>query len=83
MQKENIFTSSVLPCSGESGAGKTESTKLVVKQIIDICNGNTQLEQQILQVRISKQSIFPLSEDSIAQNHSSDLLGSSLCLQDK
>ncbi|KAF6019198.1 hypothetical protein EB796_022501 [Bugula neritina] len=36
--------------SGESGAGKTESTKLVVKQIIELCNGNTQLEQQILQV---------------------------------
>ena len=36
--------------SGESGAGKTESTKFVVKQIIELCNGNTQLEQQILQV---------------------------------
>ncbi|XP_006823684.1 unconventional myosin-Ia-like [Saccoglossus kowalevskii] len=36
--------------SGESGAGKTESTKLIIKQIIELCKGNTQLEQQILQV---------------------------------
>ena len=42
--------------SGESGAGKTESTKFVVKQIIELCNGNTQLEQQILQV-----SSFPIN----------------------
>ncbi|XP_041373643.1 myosin-IIIb-like [Gigantopelta aegis] len=45
-----------LPCnqciliSGESGAGKTESTKLIIKQLVDLCHGNTQLEQQILQV---------------------------------
>ncbi|BFZ01812.1 hypothetical protein BsWGS_04851 [Bradybaena similaris] len=36
--------------SGESGAGKTESTKLIIKQLVDLCRGNTQLEQQILQV---------------------------------
>ncbi|CAH1797083.1 unnamed protein product [Owenia fusiformis] len=36
--------------SGESGAGKTESTKLLIKQLIELCKGNTQLEQQILQV---------------------------------
>lgn len=36
--------------SGESGAGKTESTKLIIKQLVDLCSGNTQLERQILQV---------------------------------
>ncbi|CAL1540613.1 unnamed protein product [Lymnaea stagnalis] len=36
--------------SGESGAGKTESTKLIIKQLVELCKGNTQLEQQILQV---------------------------------
>ncbi|XP_069138328.1 myosin-IIIb-like isoform X1 [Argopecten irradians] len=36
--------------SGESGAGKTESTKLIIKQLVELCRGNTQLEQQILQV---------------------------------
>ncbi|KAK7115853.1 myosin-IIIb-like isoform X2 [Littorina saxatilis] len=36
--------------SGESGAGKTESTKLIIKQLVELCKGNTQLERQILQV---------------------------------
>ena len=29
---------------------KTESTKLIIKQLVDLCSGNTQLERQILQV---------------------------------
>ncbi|KFO73911.1 Unconventional myosin-VIIb, partial [Cuculus canorus] len=36
--------------SGESGAGKTESTKLLLQHIMNMCKGNSQLEQQILQV---------------------------------
>ncbi|NXR69009.1 MYO3B protein, partial [Rhadina sibilatrix] len=36
--------------SGESGAGKTESTKLLLQHIMSLCKGNSQLEQQILQV---------------------------------
>ncbi|MGH0179526.1 UNVERIFIED_CONTAM: hypothetical protein FKN15_002053 [Acipenser sinensis] len=35
--------------SGESGAGKTESTKLLLRQIMELCKANSQLEQQILQ----------------------------------
>uniref|UniRef100_A0A8C4QNP2 Uncharacterized protein n=1 Tax=Eptatretus burgeri TaxID=7764 RepID=A0A8C4QNP2_EPTBU len=36
--------------SGESGAGKTEGTKLLVRHIMEMCKGHSQLEQQILQV---------------------------------
>ncbi|NXS21406.1 MYO3B protein, partial [Mystacornis crossleyi] len=36
--------------SGESGAGKTESTKLLLQHIMNLCKGNSQLEQRILQV---------------------------------
>lgn len=36
--------------SGESGAGKTESTKLLLRHIMELCRANSQLEQQILQV---------------------------------
>lgn len=42
--------SSLFLCSGESGAGKTESTKLLLQHIMNLCKGNSQLEQQILQV---------------------------------
>eukprot|EP00058_Branchiostoma_floridae_P010434 XP_002595922.1 hypothetical protein BRAFLDRAFT_98549 [Branchiostoma floridae] len=35
--------------SGESGAGKTESTKLLIRQLLQLCQGTSQLEQQILQ----------------------------------
>ncbi|XP_009581203.1 PREDICTED: unconventional myosin-VIIa-like, partial [Fulmarus glacialis] len=40
----------VCRCCGESGAGKTESTKLLLQHIMNLCKGNSQLEQQILQV---------------------------------
>jgi len=36
--------------SGESGAGKTESTKFIINQMMNLCKGNSTLEQQILQV---------------------------------
>ena len=36
--------------SGESGAGKTESAKLLISQLVELSKGTSQLEQQILQV---------------------------------
>ena len=38
--------------SGESGAGKTESAKFLIGQLVELSKGTSQLEQQILQVYI-------------------------------
>uniref|UniRef100_A0A8C3SGY2 non-specific serine/threonine protein kinase n=1 Tax=Chelydra serpentina TaxID=8475 RepID=A0A8C3SGY2_CHESE len=43
--------------SGESGAGKTESVKLLLRHIMHLCKGNSQLEQQILQ-QVDMQAIL-------------------------
>lgn len=37
-------------CSGESGAGKTESAKLIVSQLMELSQSRSLLEQRILQV---------------------------------
>ncbi|GAB1604939.1 myosin-IIIb-like [Argonauta hians] len=52
MIEENLCsaTNQCILISGESGAGKTESTKLLIKQLMVLCNGRNHLEQQIIQV---------------------------------
>lgn len=45
-----MYDCNIVFFSGESGAGKTESTKLLLRQLMELCRANSQLEQQILQV---------------------------------
>lgn len=36
--------------SGESGAGKTETCKFIVRELVELSHGKSVLEQKILQV---------------------------------
>ncbi|XP_030623933.1 myosin-IIIb-like [Chanos chanos] len=58
--------------SGESGAGKTESTKLLLRQIMELCRANSQLEQQILQ---QARKLDALSEENTVMNDNSSRFG--------
>ena len=44
-------------CSGESGAGKTESAKLLVAQLMELSQSRSVLEQKIVQVSKCVESI--------------------------
>ena len=46
-----VIINNLMYCSsGESGAGKTESCKLMIAQLVELSQGKTTLEQSIIMV---------------------------------
>ena len=52
-QMRETNTNQVILVSGESGAGKTESTKLMVKHFVHMCpQGSGDLHDKVIEVKI-------------------------------